>query len=274
MTPIAFGMLGLIAGSFLNVLALRFGERSLGGRSACPRCGRTIFWYDNIPLVSWVALRGRCRFCKERISLQYPLVELATGALFAAAGAAPIPLFQKVVALPIIALLIVITIYDFYHTIIPDLWVYPFAALALIFSLGSPLISPILFSPESLADFQDLLLWILSAGPLVALPLFLLWFFSRGRWMGLGDSKLALGMGWLLGTAGGYGALFIAFMAGGAVGTVLLFLSSRWGKSLIPSGARYTMKSEIPFGPFLTVATFIVWFAQMHSVALPLPWTY
>src|SRR4051812_42460706 len=83
-----FGIFGLIIGSFLNVLILRHGERSLGGRSACMSCGRTLKWFDLIPVFSWLALLGRCRTCKKKISVQYPIVEATTAILFAAVGSA------------------------------------------------------------------------------------------------------------------------------------------------------------------------------------------
>ncbi len=258
MLVFAFCIFGLIVGSFLNVLILRYPERSLGGRSACMQCGRQIVWYDNVPLISFVLLGGRCRFCHTRISIQYPLVETATALLFAVVAASPVSFAAQLIALPVIALLIAITVYDLYHTIIPDLWVYSFAA----FSFVALFITPTGTS----------LLWALLAGPLVALPLFLLWLVSRGTWMGFGDSKLMLGVGWLLGLANGFSALFLAFIAGGAFGAALL-LYSQWGKSRNGSNAGYTMKSEIPFGPFLTAGCLLVWLAGLYGISLPFPWT-
>src|SRR3989344_8216595 len=182
-----FGLFGLIIGSFLNVLILRHGARRVGGRSACMSCGSRIEWYDNIPVFSWLALRGRCRTCGSAISIQYPLVEASTGALFALIGASiPTPIDvahvveQLLPACVIASLLIAIAAYDIRHTIIPDAWAYSFACAAIVWGFFA-------LEPQ-----YGLPVFILS-GPIAALPLFSLWAMSRGRWMGLGDVKLALG---------------------------------------------------------------------------------
>ncbi len=260
-----FGAFGLILGSFLNVLILRWEVRPLTGRSSCVTCGRTILWYDLVPVLSWMMLGGRCRSCGARISLQYLLVEVGTGFLFVVIGLAPLPLSARLLALPITASLLAIAVYDFRHSLIPDAWVYVFAGLSLIASLIS------VTSGES----QQGVFMVLLAGPVVALPLFAFWFFSNGAWMGFGDVKLALGMGWLLGFSGGFLALFLAFILGGLIGVPLLFFSSHlWGKlervftpsrSSQRSRLGFTMKSEIPFGPFLIAATLIVWITHMHG---------
>src|SRR3989338_9192392 len=117
MTAIVFGLFGLIVGSFLNVIILRHGVRSIGGRSGCMSCGARLPWYDMGTVFSWLALRGRCRACRARISVQYPLVEAATGALFALLGASLLPFPQKVFGCIILALLVAIATYDFKHTI-------------------------------------------------------------------------------------------------------------------------------------------------------------
>lgn len=259
--PVLFGALGLIVGSFLNVLIVRWGERSLGGRSACPSCARTLEWYELIPVLSWLALSGRCRTCRAPISVQYPLVEGATAAIYAAIALAPLTLYLQVMALPIAALFVAIFVYDLYHTIIPDLWAYAAAGLALFAALAVPD-----------ADVGAALL----AGPLAALPLFALWLVSGGRWMGLGDSKLALAIGWILGTPTGVLSVFFAFVLGALVSVPLLFLAQAPGASDTPKGdaakrvRRFTMKSEIPFGPFLIASCVSLWFMQMYGVDMPI----
>lgn len=262
-----FGLFGLIVGSFLNVLILRWGERRLTGRSSCTSCGRSLAWYELVPIVSWLALLGRCRTCAARISLQYPLVEAGSGVVFALIGASLLPMFPKLLSLPIAALLIAIAVYDLRHTLIPDAWVWALNALSVI--------SIFAFSWNLAAGTWHL---SLLAGPLVALPLFAFWFFSRGAWMGFGDVKLGLAMGWLLGASDGLFALFLAFVIGGAISAVLLFYSSAAFRALrvrfTPSTrsphafSAYTMKSEVPFGPFLVVATLIVWISHMHGLPI------
>src|SRR3989344_2152692 len=129
--PLAVGTFGLIIGSFLNVLILRHGERSLLGRSACPSCKKTIRWRDLIPVFSWILLRGRCRDCGRAISIQYPLVEAGTAVLFFFIALAPISLSATILALPIASLLLAIAVYDFHTTYIPDSSVWTLSALAL-----------------------------------------------------------------------------------------------------------------------------------------------
>lgn len=270
METLVFGVFGLIIGSFLNVLILRFGIRSLSGRSACTSCGRTIPWYDLIPVISWALLFGRCRVCKAPISIQYPLVEAATAILFALIGTAPLPLHARLLALLVAAIFVAIAVYDLHHTIIPDSWVYPVAALALLSSLVGN------FETGGIGGLPLVIL----AGPLVALPLFLFWYVSRGTWMGLGDAKLALAIGWLLGIWSGFSALFFAFMLGALVALPMLFFSSPLWRRIVtrftPTTASqrtlwgFTMRSEVPFGPFLIASCFLVWIFQMYGIPLPL----
>lgn len=262
---VIFGFLGLIVGSFLNVVILRHGARSLGGRSGCMACGAQLRWYEMIPVLSWFALRGRCRVCHTAISIQYPLVEFSTGILFALIGGAPIGIIVQIISLVVAALLVIIFVYDLYHTIIPDEWVY---ALAL-FAFAASIVGMI-----GTSTVLNISLFVL-AGPLAALPLFALWFVSRGRWMGLGDPKLALGIGWLLGVPYGLYAVFFAFVIG-AVVSVCILLPFQYITHMTSGITRlgavregFTMKSEVPFGPFLIASCVLVWFAMMYGIPLP-----
>src|SRR4051812_6530095 len=124
MIALVCGIFGLIIGSFLNVVILRHDERGISGRSACMSCERTLTWIDLIPVFSWIALRGKCRTCKAAISIQYPLVEVTTGILFALVGNAffynisyysSTHSFVLMAYFSMIALLIAITVYDYYH---------------------------------------------------------------------------------------------------------------------------------------------------------------
>lgn len=263
MTAIVFGGLGLIIGSFLNVLILRHGVRSVGGRSSCMSCGRVLSWYELFPVFSWIALRGECRTCKAHLSVQYPLVEALTGGLFAALGASTVSLTAQLAGCVMTALLISIAVYDFRHTIIPDLWVYSFAGVTFL-------------TQFFLIPLQEVGILAFLSGPIVAAPLFALWLFSRGAWMGFGDVKLALGMGWLLGPFYGIVALFFAFVIGAAVSVPLLLFSSESARRFLSrftptatspkAGWGFTMKSEIPFGPFLVASTLIIWLLLIYQI--------
>jgi len=236
-------------------------------------CSRQLLWYDMIPVFSWIALGGRCRACRAKISIQYPLVEAATGILFAVLGswmplsAYPVAVPLLVLYLCIAALLVAIAAYDIRHTIIPDLWVWGFVALAFFSHFLMPLPSGI-----EIAVF-------LCAGPVAALPLFVLWAFSRGRWMGLGDVKLSLGIGWLLGPAIGFVAVMFAFVIGAVISVCVLLplpYIVKAGRhigitSLGFSSARFTMRSEVPFGPFLIVSCILFWIMILYGVPVQLP---
>lgn len=145
----------------------------------------------------------------------------------------------------IASLLLVIMIYDIKHKIIPDQMVYTFIALSFISIIWKTITIPGFFVGETIA-----------AGFLLALPFFLLWYFSNGRLMGFGDVKLMVGIGWLLGLSGGAMALLFSFWIGGLFGMFLLALSKR-----------YSMKSQIPFAPFLILGTFIagIWGVTLNS---------
>lgn len=267
MIPFLFGVFGLIVGSFLNVVILRHGERGIAGRSACRNCKKQLRWFDMVPVFSWLVLRDRCRYCRASISIQYPLVEATTGILFAIAaypGSSGVSdvypgyignlwnfTVLMIPVLVIISLLVAIAAYDIRHTIIPDPWVYTFAALTFLWAF-------IARPSESWA-------MLVFAGPVAALPLFALWAISKGRWMGFGDVKLALGIGWLLGFPYGLVAVFFAFILGAAVSVPILL----WGKLRSGSGAGLTMKSEVPFGPFLIASTLMVWFAAVYNIPPP-----
>lgn len=266
-TLLLYGGFGLIIGSFLNVLILRVGTGSdVGGRSRCMVCQKQLKWYHLIPLFSYLALRGRCGFCGARISLQYPLVEAATGVSFAVVGALGLPMLEQILAFLIAALLVAISAYDIRHTIILDRWAYAFVFLGMLYALAAHM-------PQFPSD------WVVFAlsGPLVALPLFAMWLLSRGMWMGLGDAKLALGIGYFLGLYYGVIAIFLAFILGALISVLLLLPLSKWkeratlhSSSAGVSRGGFTMKSEVPFGPFLTCSCFIVFVLQSAGYLVPL----
>ncbi len=261
---VIFFVLGLIIGSFLNVVIFRMNtSRSLGGRSSCMSCFKTLLWYELIPLFSFLGLRGRCRSCKTRISVQYPLVELFTGIIFALLFLK----FQNILYFSffsftfiyvyyamIFSILIVITVYDLRHKIIPDMLSFIFGALAFI--------GLFLFSNNVLTDQTGIYLHMpsvleLFSGILVAFPFAFFWFISSGRWMGFGDAKLAVGIGYLLGIAGAFSGLVIAFYSGAIVGLCLIIFSKIYG-------GHYKLKSEIPFAPFLVLGTILAFLFEIN----------
>lgn len=261
-----FAGLGLIVGSFLNVCILRFGTgKTLGGRSACSSCNHTLRWFDLIPVFSWVFLSGRCRYCGSAISIQYPFVEFFTGVLFALLALSAPPPLSLAISLAIAALLVCITVYDMRHTIIPDAWVYAYSALGIVLVWVQ-------------GGIEALPLALLG-GIIAAAPLFFLWLISRGAWMGLGDAKLAFGSGVILGPYLGFMSTLYAFILGALIGVTLIALSSARTQNLLRvtpiaaflrGRAQFTMKSEVPFGPFLVTSFLVLWLSTLFNIALPL----
>lgn len=238
-------IIGSAVGSFLNVVIFRLEKEDIvKKRSHCPSCGRVLARRDLIPIISFFILRGRCRQCKEKISWQYPLVEAATGALFVAIFnfqiADQIDLIYRFF---IISCCVVIFVYDLRHYIIPDKVLFPAVIISLIYRLFevSGLKAGHLLGIGSWR-LEILYPYLLSAIAAAAFFLFLV-LATRGRGMGPGDVKLAFLMGLILGWPDISIALFLAFFSGAAVGLALIALG------------RKTLKSQIPFGPFLIFGT-------------------
>ena len=213
-----------------------------------------------MPVLSFVWLRGKCRQCRSQISWQYPLVELLTGFLFALIYWRLGDLWLGVIFYWLIAsLLIIITVYDLKHKIIPDRFVL---ALVLLGLLKPLFFNQLLISAGSFNfAIANAFGWGVIGGLVMALPLFLLWAVSKGRWLGFGDVKLALGLGLLLGWSAGLSALILAFWLGAIIGLLLI----GWGKTqLWRKGKSYTMKSEIPFAPFLILGFWLVFLFSIN----------
>lgn len=229
----AAALLGLAVGSFLNVVIVRLPEaRSLvRPRSACPGCGAAIAWHDNIPLLSFVLLRGRCRACGIRIPWRYPLVEALTGALFAASFAAFGPSIDFVVAAALLSALVAITFIDLDHQIIPNAITYPGIVAGLLASLISPRLSAI-----------DAALGLLAGGGIFLLIAEGSLRIMGREGMGGGDVKLGAMLGAFLGWKATLFTLLLSVVGGGLVAGVL-----------IASGLK-GRKDPIPFGPFLAGA--------------------
>ncbi len=243
---------GVTIGSFLNVVIYRYnsGTSLTCGRSMCFSCGKTLSWYELIPIVSFIIQRGRCIGCKSKISWQYPLVEIVTGLLFIAVFMGQYLVIKTIYLLIIMSILVVISIYDIRHKIIPDGFVYAFIALSLLQLIWT--------SNVQMVD------WL--AGPILFLPFAGLWFFSKGTWMGFGDAKLALGIGWFLGFYAGLSAVIFAFWIGSVFGLTLIGLGKVRG--LFFKNTKFTIKSEIPFGPFLILGMLLVFFFNIDVFSL------
>ena len=232
---------GLIVGSFLNCVIYRLeeGKSFLKGRSFCPDCKHTLSWQDLIPLLSFLILKGKCRYCKKPISIQYPLVELATGILFIL-----ILNFSTrpggVILFVVSCFLIIIFVYDLKHYIIPDKIIYPVIIVSGIWYFVSGIFL-------NLYTKYEILNTIYSAFGAAAFFLAIV-LVSRGKWMGVGDIKLAFLMGLILGFPNILAALFLAFLIGAIIGVGLI------------AAQKKTFKSEVPFGPFLVTGTFIALF--------------
>lgn len=214
------GAVGAILGSFANVVVYRLprDESIVMPRSRCPHCGTPIAALDNIPILSYLLLRGRCRACGAAISARYPLVEGLMAGLAAASWLAYPDGLRWVQAVTFCFLMVAITFIDLDHQLILDRLTYPGMALGLVFSAAQGRIAPAAASMVGAAGLISLIIII-----------------SRGG-MGGGDVKLAGVMGAFLGWPGIAVALFAGFMAGGTVGLTLLALRLRGRKDMIPFG--------------------------------------
>ena len=257
LTGIFVFLFGVCIGSFLNCAIYRMeAKKSLNGRSFCPHCKHSLNWKDLFPVLSFIFLGGKCRYCKKKISWQYPMSEIVTGILFVlifwrfsvipsltgnpgTSNAIWIPAFAGMTYLAflfyIAGSMIFIFIYDLKHYIIPDKVLFPAIGIAFFYRL---------FEKLSISNFAPYF-W----GALIASGFFLIIFLvTRGRGMGFGDVKLAVLMGLLLGVQNVIVALFFAFMLGAIIGIILL------------AGKKKGLKSEVPFAPFLITGTFIALF--------------
>ena len=229
------GTFGLMVGSFLNVCIGRIpaGESIVSPGSHCPKCGTPIAWFDNIPVLSYLVLGGRCRKCHTRISLRYPIVEIVTGVAFVLQGLVigdNLPLLA--VRLVFTALLIALFGTDLETMRLPDVMTLPGLAFGLIASLWLP---------------PGILSALIGAALGAAIPYGIrwLWFRSTGvEAMGLGDVKMLAMVGAFLGWPQVLVVLFLASVAGAAIGLTLAALHGR------------TLASKLPFGTFLALGAY------------------
>ena len=236
---------GLLIGSFLNVVIARLpaedkADRSLNGRSRCPKCRATIAGYDNVPLFSWLVLRGKCRSCKASISPRYPLVELLTAVLWGGVALASDDWRTVAPGLVFMTLLVPLTFIDLDHRILPNKLTYPGTLIGLALSIA--------LGPQERFHAHHLWWVEVLVATFAASGFLLIAALIRPGGMGLGDVKLAAMMGAFLGSG-----VAVAMMSGFLI-------------ALVPSLVLFAMhgakarKMAIPFGPFLAIGSVIGWF--------------
>ena len=239
---IMIAFLGLSFGSFMNCLIWRIHSGlPINGRSMCPKCKKKITWYDNIPVLSYILLKAKCRHCKKSISLQYPIVEFVTAALFflvftMTTQSTPQDLlytsnFWLLVTTQLFTLcvLVVIFLYDLKWYLILDIVTMPSIVVIFILNLLT-----------GVSWYAMLISGIIGGS------FFLIQFIiSKGRWIGGGDIRLGFLMGIILGWPNILVALFIAYILGSIIGVGLIVIKKK------------KMDSQVPFGVFLTSATLV-----------------
>ncbi len=229
---------GLVFGSFLNVVIYRLknGRNIIFGRSFCPKCKNLLKWYDLIPLLSFIYLRSRCRYCHKKISWHYPIVELISGLLWVlifykfalpAGALAKAGVLDIIYYIFILSVFLVIAVCDFKWRIIPDKIVYPAIVVVLIYNFN---------------------VLSLLAAVIAFLFFFMFFYFSKGRAMGLGDAKLAFLIGLFLSPLLAIVTFMLAFIIGAVFGIILTGLGKK------------SLKSQIAFGPFLILGATITFF--------------
>jgi leader peptidase (prepilin peptidase) / N-methyltransferase len=240
---------GLLVGSFLNVVLTRLEteESFVSGRSRCDSCREIIRWYDNVPVLSYLVLRGKCRSCGKAISPQHLVMELSTATMFAIVGAVlpitgtPASVFGLLSALGLIGVLSIVFVHDLKHMEIP----VSVLAFGIVWTAVSLLLVWVSASPAE--PFFASRLWAGIIGGAISFLLFYsLVYFSDETWMGMGDAWLALILGLALGWRLLLPALTLAFGFGAIVGIVLIVLG------------RKGLQSRIPFGPFLAGSVIVM----------------
>lgn len=231
---------GLIFGSLANLIIfrLRTFEPLFWGGSKCLYCAKKLKWFELIPIISFLIQKGRCRTCKSKISFQYPIVELLTGLLFLLIWLKwQGNIFLLFWWLGFWYLLFLASIYDLKHQILPEEFILPGLLLAIF---GNFFFFPQFFINSLLTGLSIFLFFIL------------VWFLTKKKGMGFGDSKMALGFGIFLGFPQAIFGLILSFWLGAIVGLILLFLK------------KANLKTPFPFGPFLFLGNFVIFLSNFQ----------
>jgi leader peptidase (prepilin peptidase)/N-methyltransferase len=225
---IVSAVMGLIVGSFLNVVISRtkLGSSFAKGRSRCLHCKHRLGVWDLIPLLSFIFLLGRCRYCGKRISVQYPLVELITSLVFVGFALNNTNIWEVLLLWAISSVFIVIAVYDLKHFLILDKFTFFGFALVVVY-----------------AFIKDALLSGLLGAAIISGFFLFQYFISKGRWIGFGDVKFGLLMGMVTGFPLAILSLFMGYVSGALVGIALIGLKKKH------------LSSRLPFGTFLAFAT-------------------
>lgn len=230
-------LIGLCVGSFLNVIIFRLDKKAgaFTGRSECPKCEKQLKWYDLFPVISYISLAGKCRYCKTGISFVYPLVELLTAFSFIAFYISfinhPVSLAIALFDIVTISAFISIIFFDYLYFLIPDKIILPLTILAILFNY-------FFRRPE----FMTLLLSALFMGGIFAI----IHVVSRGKWVGFGDAKLLFLIGLALGYPLGVLSMILSVWLAALVGIVLIALG------------RANRKTALPFGSFLAGISILI----------------
>lgn len=240
---------GASIGSFLNVVILRLPkDESLGGRSYCPKCRNQLSFLNLFPLFSYIFLKGKCGFCSERISIRYFLIEMITGTLFLLRFfySEPNDIVSGILLLRdwiFISSLVVIFVVDLEHFLILDKILLGFGIPILVMNVILDLFSDKFFSLRASLFFPGLIV-----GIVFAFIFYVLWFVSKGRWIGFGDVKLMILLGIALGWPSAFIAWILSFFIGTAFSLPLLLMKKK------------SLSSKLPLGCFLSISSLLALF--------------
>lgn len=242
-------ILGGAIGSFLNVVICRLPEKKsvVKGRSECPHCKSVLKAQDLIPILSFFVLKGKCRSCKKKISWQYPLVELVTGLLFVFTAymynlpvAVSDPFFFR--DLVFVSALIIIFMTDLKYFLIFDAVVLPMMLFSLVINI---------FLLSHSENWFEVLTSLALAAFVGGAFFYVQYYLSKGKWLGAGDIRLGVLMGFMLGWPNIVVAIFFSYIIGAIISVLLLVLTDKG------------MKSQVPFGVFLAIGTLVaLWWGK------------